>query len=30
MKEPYVKVVDNDYIIEDYTLYSDVTNKNSL
>ena len=26
MKEPYVKVVDNDYIIEDYTLYSDVYN----
>jgi|GEM_PF-1241729 len=30
MKEPYVKVIGNKFIIENYTLYTDKTNSNSF
>ena len=30
MKEPYVKVVENNFVVENYTLYTDKINSNSL
>ena len=30
MKEPYVKVIGNKFIIENYTIYTDKTNSNSF
>jgi len=30
MKDPYVKVIGNKFIIENYTLYTDKTNSNSF
>ena len=30
MKEPYVKVVENKFVVENYTLYTDKINSNSL